>query len=158
MLLNFIDTAGQEKFLNSLPKFYIRESHIVLLVFDSIDTLNVLKDRWYGFYKENTNTQNPIFILVGNKSDLFGDERKEIIREGDKFSQEINAHFITCSAKSADNIDNLERFIVTEARRFIDEEEKEKNKEAAPSINTTPDNRTSYTLGQDIKKKDSCSC
>ena len=43
---------------------------------------------------------------------------------GNAFSEEINAYFITCSAKSADNIDNLERMIITEAKRFIDEEEK----------------------------------
>ena len=128
MNLRFLDTAGQERFLNALPTQYIRDSHIILLVFDNIDTLNVLRERWYGFYKENTNTKNPIFILIGNKSDTFGNERKGIIEQGDAFSQEINAHFITCSAKSRDNIDNLERYIITESRRYIDEEEKENQK------------------------------
>ena len=40
---------------------------------------------------------------------------------GNVFSEEMNAYFITCSVKSADNIDNLERMIITEAKRFIDE-------------------------------------
>ena len=123
--LIFRDTVGQEVYQNILPKQYIRDSHIVLLVFDSVDTLNVLKQRWLTFYKENANINNSKFILVGNKSDTFGNEREEIIRQGDLFSEEINAYFITCSAKSADNIDNLERMIITEAKRFIDEEEKE---------------------------------
>ena len=126
IILNFHDTEGQEEYQEILPKQYIRDSHIVLLVFDSVDTLNTLKNRWYTFYKENTNIKNSKFILIGNKSDTFGNEREEIIKQGDLFSQEINSYFITCSAKSADNIDNLERMIITEARRFVDEEEEKK--------------------------------
>ena len=122
--LTFCDTEGQEEYQNILPKQFIRDSHIVLLVFDDIETLDSLKNRWYKFYKENANIQNSKFILVGNKSDTFGDEREEIVKMGNVFSEEINAYFITCSAKSADNIDNLERMIITEAKRFIDEEEK----------------------------------
>ena len=126
IILTFHDTEGQEEYQEILPKQYIRDSHIVLLVFDSIDTLDIIRNRWYKFYKENCNIKNSKFILIGNKSDKFGNEREEIIRQGDLFSQEINSYFITCSAKSADNIDNLERMIITEARRFIDEEEEQK--------------------------------
>ena len=125
--LKFRDTGGQEIFLNSLPKQYMRDSHVVLLVFSDIKNLKVLKDRWYSHYKENTNIDNSRFILVGNKSDIFGDERDEIINQGNKFAEEIDAHFITCSAKSKDNMDNLDRFILTEAKRFIDEEIKKGN-------------------------------
>ena len=127
ILLTFYDTIGQEVYMNLLPLQYIRNSHIVLLVFDSIETFKILKKRWFEFYQKNTNTNNPKFILVGNKSDLFGDKREEIINLGEEFSEEIDAHFITCSAKSSDNIDNLERYIITEAKRFIDEEEKNNN-------------------------------
>ena len=127
ILLTFYDTIGQEIYMNLLPLQYIRNSHIVLLVFDSVDTFKILKKRWFEFYQKNTNTNNPKFILVGNKSDLFGDKREEIINLGEEFSEEIDAHFITCSAKSSDNIDNLERYIITEAKRFIDEEEKNNN-------------------------------
>ncbi len=122
MNLNYHDTAGQEKIINGLPKRYIRNSHIVLLVFSDIKTLNVIKDRWYKHYKENANILNSRFILIGNKSDIFGDERDEIIKQGNQFAEEINAHFMTCSAKSDDNMDNIQRYIETEAKRFIDDE------------------------------------
>ena len=122
MNLNYHDTAGQEKIINGLPKRYIRNSHIVLLVFSDIRTLNVIKDRWYKHYKENANILNSRFILIGNKSDIFGDERDEIIKQGNQFAEEINAHFMTCSAKSDDNMDNIQRYIETEAKRFIDDE------------------------------------
>ena len=120
ILLNFKDTAGQEIF-SSMPLQYIRNSHIVLLVFSDIETLNSLKERWYTFYKAHANIENSKFILIGNKSDIFGNEKEEIIRQGQEFAEEIDAHFITCSAKSADNMDNVENFIISEAKRFIDE-------------------------------------
>ena len=117
--LCFKDTAGQELY-KELPLQYIRNSHIVLLVFSTIETLNTIRERWYNFYKENANLEISKFILVGNKSDIFGDESEEIERQGQEFSEEINAHFITCSAKSKNNIDTLEQIIIDEAKRMID--------------------------------------
>ena len=89
--LTFYDTIGQEVYINFLPLQYIRDSHIVLLVFDSVDSFKILKKRWYEFYKQNTNVNNPKYILIGNKSDLFGNEREEIINLGEEFSEEIDA-------------------------------------------------------------------
>ena len=122
--LIFYDTIGQERYQNLLPETYIRDSHVVLLVFSDLDTLDVLKKRWYNFYKKNANVENSRFIVVGNKSDEFGDNRDEILKQGQQFADELDAHFITCSAKCEDNMDNLERYITTEAKRFIDENEK----------------------------------
>ena len=119
---------------------YIRDSHVVLFVFCDIKTLNKIKERWVKFYKEKANEDNSRFILVGNKSDIFGDDRDEIIKQGTLFAEELNAHFITCSAKSADNMDNLDRYITTEAKRFIDEEEKrEKELDKSFSIEHPPE-------------------
>ena len=123
MSLNFHDTAGLEEFQGIIPMQIIRNAHIVLLVFCDINSLNDITKRWYKFYKKNANIENSRFILVGNKSDIFGDDEDEIIKQGQKFAEEIDAHFITCSAKSEDNMDNLERFIINEAKRFIDENE-----------------------------------
>ena len=148
--LNFKDTAGQELFQNSIPVQYIRNSHIVLLVFSDIDSLNNLKDRWYSFFKQNANIDNSRFILVGNKSDIFGNEKEEILREGQKFAEEINAHFIACSAKSEDNMDNLERFITTEAKNFIDQAE-----EILRKIN---ENKKLSLNENNQDKKNDCKC
>ena len=156
--LNFRDTAGGEQFQNILPKQYIRDSHIVLLVFDNVDTLNDLNKRWFRFYKENSNIDNSKFILIGNKSDTFGDQKEQIIKYGEEFSQEINAHFITCSAKNADNMDNLERYILTEAKRFIDEEDK---KQGYSNIRQTEE-KEKFSLNREkiddkkVNKKEGC--
>ena len=124
ILLKYQDTNGLESMQGIIPQQYIRDSQIVLLVFSNINTLNEVINRWYSFYKENANTDKSKFILIGNKKDIFGDEKEEIERQGNQFAEEIDAHFITCSAKSADNMDNLERYILTEAKKFIDENEK----------------------------------
>ena len=121
MSLHFNDTTGLELYQGIIPVQYIRNSHIVLFVFSNIETLNDILKKWYVFYKKNANVENSRFILVGNKSDIFGNEKEEIERKGKKFAEEIDAHFITCSAKSADNMDNLERYIISEAKRYIDE-------------------------------------
>ena len=126
----------------------MRDSHVVLLVFSDIKNLTVLKDRWYKHYKENTNIDNAKFILVGNKSDLFDKNRDEIIKQGNQFSEEIDAHFITCSAKSKDNMDNLERYIFTEAKRFIDEEIKLGNRNL--------DENASFRVKKTNNKKKCC--
>ena len=125
--LNIKDIKNQENFKGNIPLQYIRNNHIVLLVFSNIETLNNIKEHWYKFNKENTNIENSKYILIGNKSDLFGDERDEIVKQGNKFAEEIDAHFITCSVISKDNLDNIERYIITEAKRFIEEEDKKLN-------------------------------
>ena len=53
------------------------------------------------------------------------------MKQGEQFAEEIDSLFLTCSAKSADNMDNLDRYITQEARRFIDivEKETEESKE-----------------------------
>ena len=124
ILLKYQDTNGLESMQGIIPQQYIRDSQIVLLVFSNINTLNEVINRWYSFYKENANIDKSKFILIGNKKDIFGDEKEEIERQGGQFAEEIDAHFITCSAKSADNMDNLERYILTEAKKFIDENDK----------------------------------
>ena len=111
----------------NIPTQYYRDSHIVLLVFCNIETFNSIKDSWYKSYKEKANIENSRFILIGNKSDTFGDEKEEIEKQGNKFAEEINAQFLLSTTTIKDNMDNLDRFITTEARRYIDDEVKNKN-------------------------------
>ena len=85
--------------------------------------------------------------MIANKSDLFGDNRQQIIKSGKEFSDEIDAFFISCSAKNADNMDNLENIIEKEAKRIVDEQtiENEKGKERIKIIYVE-------------KKDDGCPC
>ena len=62
---------GQERYQSLITFQYIRNSADVLLVFDNIETLDDLINRWYTFYKMNVNIDNARFILVRNKRDIF---------------------------------------------------------------------------------------
>ncbi len=123
----FCDTSGQEAYMHILPKSYIRNSKIVLLVFDSLNNLEVLKNRWFSFYKDNCSVEDSKFIVIANKSDTFGDNYKDIKELGREFADDIDAPFLICSAKSNDNTDNIFSNIQTEVLRLI-KEENESNK------------------------------
>ena len=154
MNLWFQDTAGQDRFQKSIPASYIRNSHIVLLVFCDIETLNSLKERWIKFYEEKANLKLSKFILVGNKSDIFGENEEEIKKQGQKFADEINdAHFITCSAKSKDNMDTLEQIIINEAKSFIDIADNLLNEQ-----NKIQENNQNFGLNNDKKQKSKSGC
>ena len=123
--LNIKDIKNQDNFKGNIPIQYIHNNNIILLVFSDIKTLNNIKEKWYKYCNENIN--NIKYILIGNKCDEFGNEEKEIKEQGQKFAEEIDAHFITCSTYSKDNMDNLERFIITESKNFIDNIDKKVN-------------------------------
>ena len=124
MNLYFIDTVGQENFIYSLPRQYIRKSHIVLLIYSNKKNFETLKTRWLQFYKENCDIKKSKFLVVANKSDIFEGNREEIIKLGESLAEDIDGFFMSCSAKNEDNIDNLVNHITTESKRIIDELEK----------------------------------
>ncbi len=55
--LIFCDGCGSEQYIK-LYLGYIHNCNIILLVFDDINTLNILRVRWYLFYKEKANIEN----------------------------------------------------------------------------------------------------
>ena len=120
--LKYIDTFGQEFSQYNIPVEIMRDSHIFILVFSDITTFTLLNRRWNELYKHLLIKDIIRIFLIGNKSDTYGniDKREEIIKQGEIFADEINANFITCSAKNNDNLDIIEKYIVTEAKRLID--------------------------------------
>ena len=124
--LNINDIKNIDNYKGNIPMQYIHNNNIILLVFCNIKTLNYIKEK-YILYNEKLNTNNIRYILIGNKSDEFDDKKDEIIKEGQKFGEEIDAHFITYSTQSKDNMDNVERFIMTEAKELIDNIDKQSN-------------------------------
>ena len=120
--LKYIDTLGQEFSQYNIPEEFIRDSHIFILVFSDITTFTLLNRRWNELYKHLLIKDIIRIFLIGNKSDTYGniDKREEIIKQGEIFADEINANFITCSAKNNDNLDIIEKYIETEAKRLID--------------------------------------
>ena len=90
------DTAGQERF-RSIINMYYRNASVILLVFDIScrDTWETV-DYWYNeILLQNDGANKPIFVLVGNKSDLRHEiTKKEIIQK----SIDIGAYYYIFSS------------------------------------------------------------
>ena len=118
------DTAGQEKFRSLIP-MYIRESNIILLVYDitrkeSFDNI----PRWFSDVL-NIKSNEAIYVLVGNKIDL-KDQRKVTYNEGKKLADEKNIIFEEVSAKTGENFEELFRDKIYESiyKKYKNEFEK----------------------------------
>ena len=102
--LVFWDTLGQEKF-NSLNAIYYQNALGALIVYDltTPETLERVKT-WVNTLKEILG-ENINYVVVGNKIDLIGKDKKDIIEsEIEEFRQEEGfEHFFT-SAKSGFNV------------------------------------------------------
>ena len=100
------DTAGQEKY-RSLTKMFYKDANAAIMVYDVTrkDSFEELKTYWSGQIKESS-PANIILVVAGNKSDLI---EQETVDEGEarNFAKEINAIFISTSAKNSEGINNL---------------------------------------------------
>lgn len=97
-IVNIWDTIGQEKF-RSLTKIFVKDSKIVIFVYDitnreSFESLTF----WKGIV-DDLSLDKPVFGVVGNKMDLYMDEKiKE--EELEKFAKSIDAKWLLTSAKN----------------------------------------------------------
>jgi Ras-related protein Rab-5C len=103
--LDLWDTAGQERFNSMIPLYY-RDADIVLSVYDI--TCNESYRNAKGWIKKikTENVIEPIFVLVGNKSDM-SDHRNVSAKEAKEFSKTNDILFFECSAKTGENIVEL---------------------------------------------------
>ena len=104
--LDVFDTSGQEKY-RSVAKFYYRNSHAVILVYDitSTKSFKEMKEYWYEQIKE-VDIENFIIAIVANKNDLY-EEREVQDEEGEKFAQQIGGFFVSTSAKNDSGVNDL---------------------------------------------------
>ena len=100
--VNYIDTAGQEKF-RAISVNYLKGTNGVILVFDitNKETFDLLES-WLNELKD-TNKSNISKVLVGNKSDL-AENREVTVEDANKFANNINCKYFEASAKTGENI------------------------------------------------------
>ncbi|XP_018580639.1 ras-related protein Rab-42b isoform X2 [Scleropages formosus] len=80
--LQFWDTAGQERF-RSVTRSYYRNSVGGLLVFDLGNRASFQHvHEWYTEVLEKVQPHTVLFVLVGNKSDMETEERRQALRSG----------------------------------------------------------------------------
>jgi small GTP-binding protein len=100
--INFIDTAGQERF-DSISGNYLKNVNGVLLVYD-ISQQNTFKkiEFWNEQIKKHNNTYYSV-VLIGNKIDL-EDCREVKYEEGINKRKKIKCKFYETSAKNNINV------------------------------------------------------
>ena len=104
-ILNIWDTAGQEKY-HAVTKIFIKNAKIIILVYaiNNKESFKVLQNYWFKTIKESLG-EEPVFGMVGNKSDLFlNEEVKE--SEAIEFANEKEMKYKLVTAK-----ENPEGFI-----------------------------------------------
>jgi len=151
--LDIWDTAGQELYRALAKNFYLNAS-IGILVYDirRKESFESIKDYWYEQVK-TSGEENMVFGVVGNKCDLFQEE-KVSEAEGKKFAKEIGAVFQLTSCKENIGIDELfqecaQKFMESNnLATFTDEKKKDKIK--LDSFNKNNNN------GGNIQKKKCC--
>ena len=90
------DTAGQEKF-RSISKFFYRDASIILFVYDITNKESFIKVH---------GDKNVIFAIVGNKSDLYEDE-KVTDEEAKEYAYNNNIQSFITSARNNVGINNM---------------------------------------------------
>ena len=100
--VNFIDTAGEEKF-RAIASNYLKGTDGVILVFDITNkgTFELL-EIWLDELKD-TNKADISKVLIGNKCDLTN-ERQVDIEEAKNLAKKINCNYYEASAKTGQNI------------------------------------------------------
>ena len=100
------DTAGQEKY-RSLTTMFYKDANAAVMVYDvtRADSFEEIKNYWSNQIKDNS-PENIILAIAANKSDLI---EQETVDEGEarNFAKELNAIFISTSAKSSEGINSL---------------------------------------------------
>ncbi|XP_032083984.1 ras-related protein Rab-39B-like [Thamnophis elegans] len=102
--LQFWDTAGQERF-RSVTRSYYRNAAGGVLMFDLTNRASFENIRsWHQEVVDTVKPHRPVFVLVGNKSDLEA-ERKVGQKEAEKLALSFEAKYIETSAKSSRNVE-----------------------------------------------------
>ena len=112
--VNFLDTAGQERF-NSIVSTTYKGAEGVLLVYDISDkkSFEKIKD-WYDQVMQNCSANIKI-SLIGNKNDLEENKRNVSFEEAKNFAEDKEIYFVECSALS-----NLENSVHNTVNKLID--------------------------------------
>ena len=143
------DTAGQEKY-RSLTKMFYKDAKAVIMVYDVTreDSFEELQKYWYDQIKESS-PENIILVIAANKSDLI---EKEKVDEGEarNYAKEINALYVSTSAKNSNGINNLFEEIAKKYTGATNVEIKEEGETEPPEDDN---NNVKIGKGKDKKEK-----
>ncbi len=103
--LELWDTSGSQSY-RAVNKIYMRNIDIALLIYDVTNRISFEElNYWIQEVKEINNYRKVLFVVIGNKCDLY-EERVIEEEEGKKFANNNNALFFETSAKDYDSVEN----------------------------------------------------
>lgn len=114
IVIEIIDTAGQEEYSSALQDKFIRSGEGFLCVYSitSMQTFKKIKDLRERITWTLDNDNVPM-VLIGNKSDL--EEQREVSREqGEALAKEFKCPFFEASAKNAVNVADAVEMLIWE--------------------------------------------
>ncbi len=117
--IEYWDTSGQDRYRSYVSAYY-RNAYVIILMFslDDQESLNNIKnwiDETLKYEKVNAGffSQNPIYILVGNKSDNLSESIVDKNRENiDNITKLLNCNFYQVSALTGENCDKIVKHIL----------------------------------------------
>jgi hypothetical protein len=85
----------------------------------SLETILVfLFTIWCLFFQANAGEDKLPIVVVGNKTDLVGDGKREVtVAEGQRFAASVNAIFVESSAKTNENVQRVFELAVKEIEK-----------------------------------------
>jgi len=137
--INLWDTIGQEKY-RSLTKIFLKDSKIVIFVYDITNKVSFNSLQFWKKIIDEVLGPTPVFGVVGNKSDLYLNEKvKE--EEGEEYAKKIGAKFSITSAKT--NPEGFSTFIENILDDYLEKKQKgiEDNRIESIQIDRQPKRR-----------------
>jgi small GTP-binding protein len=99
------DTAGQERY-RALAPLYYRNAHVIVIVCDITSQSSFRSAKSWRANVESRLPRKPIYVLVGNKSDLA--EQRTVSRDdADEFADNHDMVFAEVSAKTGAGVHTL---------------------------------------------------
>jgi len=100
------DTAGQERYRTITAAFY-RGTSAFIVVYDVTQMSTFVNVRtWLNQITANTDMENHVIVLVGNKADL--DELRQVPKEtAQQLADELGIAYFETSAKTGDKVTEL---------------------------------------------------
>ena len=169
------DTIGQIGY-RAVNKIFMKSTKIAIIVYDITNqkTFDVLKE-FYDQVNDVNGKENVMFVVVGNKSDLYEDQ--VVTKEaGEEYAKSIEALFFETSATDHECIENLfkdviENYVKTKMPVVVNEPEKKDDNDSGkqdvpqknPTISKENEKREGEGFKLDTNKKikhnpKSCNC